>query len=435
LERLRKKHNESVEQVSAEMKFGYVLLDGCGDRPDPNLNFTTPLEAAYTPNLDRLASRAKLGRVTTVGKGIAPESDIAVFNMLGYSFDKGYPGRGVVEAVGAGLEVRDGDLALRANFASVRGRRIVDRRAGRNLTQEEAERLASDVNMVRLTGAEFQFRATVSYRGVLVLRAKEPLSAAVTNTDPAYAKVGGFGAAMKTSKDDKVMKCLPESTDPASRRAAALVNEFTEKSMAALESGGVNSERRARGLLPANCVLLRDAGDHLPKLPSFEEKYGMKGTALVEMPAEVGIAKILGMKMVKVRDRNDLKEKASLFAGEAREGTVVYVHLKGPDEFGHDGDARGKKRSIELIDRDFFSEVAAMEGLRLGVSCDHATPCTMKMHSSDPVPLLISTGSRGDGMRFTEGNSKKGSLGSLKGREVLALVLGEGLRTRTSSGA
>jgi 2,3-bisphosphoglycerate-independent phosphoglycerate mutase len=406
------------------MKFGYILLDGCGDRPNPTLNFTTPLESAYTPNLDRIASHSRLGTVVTVGKGIAPESDIAVFNMLGYSFDRGYPGRGVVEAVGAGLEVREGDLALRANFASVKGRRIVDRRAGRNLTQEEAERLAADVSRVRLTGAEFQFRSTVSYRGVLVIRAKEQLSAAVTNTDPAYAKVGGFGAARKTSKDDKVMKCLPESKDAAARRAAALVNEFTDKTMAALETGEVNLQRRSRGLLPANCVLLRDAGDHMPKVPSFEEKYGMEGTALVEMPAEVGIAKILAMKMVKVKDRNDMKEKARLFVDEASEGRVVYVHLKGPDEFGHDGDPRGKKRSIESIDRDFFSAVAGVSGLKLGVSCDHSTPCSLKMHSSDPVPLLVSSGAGGDHMRFTEGNSRKGSLGTLKGRDVLSLVLG-----------
>ena len=137
------------------MKVGYVLLDGCGDRPVPAMNHTTPLEAAFTPNLDRVAARSKLGTVTSVGKGIAPESDIAVFNMLGYSFESGYPGRGVVEAVGTGLEMRDGYLALRANLASAKGRRIVDRRAGRNLTQEEAERLARDVAKVSVPGAEF----------------------------------------------------------------------------------------------------------------------------------------------------------------------------------------------------------------------------------------------------------------------------------------
>ena len=167
-------------------------------------------------------------------------------------------------------------------------------------------------------------------------------------------------------------------------------------------------------------VLLRDAGDHIPRLPSFEAKYGMKGTALVEMPAEVGIAKLLGMRMVKIKDRKDMKEKASLFSSELSEGTVVYVHIKGPDEFGHDGDAKGKRANIESIDRDFFSLMVSYLGdARLAVSCDHATPCTMKRHSADPVPLLVTSEGKGDGERFTEPNSLRGSLGHLDGRDVL----------------
>lgn len=415
------------------MKIGYVLLDGCGDRPVPALNYTTPLEAAFTPNLDHIASRSMLGMVTTVGKGIAPESDIAVFNMLGYSFAKDYPGRGVVEAVGSGLEVKDGDLALRANLASARGRSIVDRRAGRDLTQEEAEALAEDINKIRLEGGTFEFRATVSYRGVLVIRSLKPLSAAVSNTDPAYSKLGGFGAARATTGPESIQKSVPEATSESAIRAAKLVNEFTSEALRVLGRSSVNRERLRRGKLPANCVLLRDAGDHIPHLTPFAEKYAMKGTALVEMPAEVGIAKLLGMRMVKVNDRNDMAEKARLFASELRDGTVVYVHIKGPDEFGHDGDARGKKKSIESIDRDFFSSVVGhTDGIRIAVSCDHATPCTMKRHSADPVPLLITAESGGEGKRFTERNSKTGTLGNLRGSEVLSLVVKGPVRRGTS---
>jgi 2,3-bisphosphoglycerate-independent phosphoglycerate mutase len=406
------------------MKAGYILLDGCGDRPDPTLNYTTPLEAAYTPNLDAIARSSRLGSVVTVGKGISPESDIAVFNMLGYSFAAGYPGRGVIEAVGAGLKFKKGDLALRANFASASGRKIVDRRAGRNLTQEEAELLSEELSGIRLTDAEFEFRATVSYRAVLVIRAKEPLSASLSNTDPAYARVGGFGAARATKPGEQIMKCAPEDDSPSASRAAWLVNEFTDKSLKVLGRSGVNASRVAEGKLPANCVLLRDAGDHLPMVAPFEEKYGMKGTALVELPAEVGIAKLLGMKMVTVRDRNDMKEKATLFRRELREGRLVYVHIKGPDEFGHDGDAVGKMRCIESLDRDFFSGVAKVAAsARIGVSCDHATPCALKMHSDDPVPLSISSGGKPDRMRFNERNARKGSLGLMKGRDVLGRVL------------
>jgi len=425
----RKGDNERPEDGCAQMKIGYILLDGCADRPSPQLNFTTPLEAAYTPNLDEVARRSNLGRVVTVGRGVAPESDIAVFNMLGYSFEKGYPGRGVIEAVGCGLEVRPGDLALRANLASAKGRRIVDRRAGRNLTQQEAVRLAEGLNSIRLEGAVLEFRATISYRGVLVIKADKPLSADISNTDPAYAKVRGFGAAKPTVNGESVLAARPESETVAARRAADLVNEFTAKSAKVLSESAVNSERLREGKLPANCVLLRDAGDHVPEVESFKEKYGMKGTALVEMPAEVGIAKILRMKMVAVEDRDDMKEKATLFTRELCEGTAVYVHIKGPDEFGHDGDAVGKKRAIEVIDRNFFSVVADRVGnMKVGVSCDHSTPCTIRMHASDPVPLLISTDSKGDGMRFTEAGSKKGSLGTIRGRDVLRLIAESGQR-------
>ncbi len=415
------------------MKVGYILLDGCADRPSPRLNFTTPLEAAYTPNLDEIAGRSHLGRVVTVRRGVAPESDIAVFNMLGYPFDRGYPGRGVVEAVGAGLELAPGDLALRANFASVVGRRIVDRRAGRNLTDEEALRLSEDLRSMTLRDADFEFKHTISYRGVLVIRAGGDLSAEITNTDPAYAKVGGFGASRPTKLKEKVLECHPESDDPAAIRAAKLVNEFTAKSLAILASSPVNHERQREGRIPANAILLRDAGDHLPQVEGFEKKYGMRGTAIVEMPAEVGIAKILGMKMVKVVDRKDIREKASLFTRELHDGTIVYVHIKGPDEFGHDGDAVGKKRNIEEIDRGFFSAVRdSAAGLRLGVSCDHATPCTIMMHSSDPVPLLITAGRKGDAMRFTERNARRGSLGLLQGKDVLGRVAEGRSRHRTS---
>ena len=405
------------------MKVGYVLLDGCADRPVPALNYTTPLQAAYTPNLDRIAGGSRLGTVTTVGREIAPESDIAVFNMLGYSFGKGYPGRGVVEAVGAGLEMKDGDLALRANLASGKGARILDRRAGRNLTQEEAEGLAEDLKRVELRGARFEFKATVSYRGVLLIRGDRPLSASITNTDPAYARVGGFGAAKASKGPEGVLKSVPESRDEGASEAARLVNEFTFRARKVLESSGVNRDRLRAGKLPANLVLLRDAGDHLPRLPSFEEKYRMKGTALVEMPAEVGNARLLGIKMVPIKDRKDMGEKARLFSAELSEGSVVYVHIKGPDEFGHDGDARGKKKNIESIDRDFFAPVVrAADDLRLGVSCDHATPCTLGRHSADPVPLLINGGAKKDAMRFNEANASLGSLGHLRGRDVLGLV-------------
>lgn len=408
-------------------KVGYILLDGCSDRPVPSLNYSTPLEVADTPNLDKISRRGRMGRVITVGRGISPESDIAVFNMLGYSFAKGYPGRGVVESIGAGLDVKDGDLALRANFATREGGMITDRRAGRDMTQDDAKGLGDELGRVRLKDAEVQFRSTIGHRAVMVIRTDSKLSAEISNTDPGYVRLKGFGAAREAKDREAIQKSRPLEATTAARKAAALVNEFSSQAMKILGDSRINKERERAGKKPANMLLLRDAGSFVPKLPSFEEKHGYRGVALVEMPAEVGIAMLLGMKMVKAGDPADLEGKAGLLKREMKEGTVVYAHIKGPDEFGHDGDAPGKRRNIETIDREFFAPVAEMldDGPTLAVSCDHATPCILKMHSADPVPLVVTGEGRsaGKSCRFTERDAKAGTLGTQMGRDVLRRIL------------
>lgn len=407
---------------------GYILLDGCSDRPVPSLNYSTPLEVAQTPNLDAIARRGEMGRVITVGRGISPESDIAVFNMLGYSFEGGYPGRGVVESLGAGIEVRDGDLAIRANFATRAEGKIIDRRAGRDMSKDEAKALEKELNGARLKDAEFEFKSTVGHRAVLVIRAADPLSAEISNTDPGYVRMKGFGAARNAKDVEAIQECRPLRKTTASRRAAELVNSFSTQAMKILDEAEVNRERKNAGRKPANMILLRDYGSFVPQLTPFEERHGYKGVALVEMPAEVGIAMLLKMKMVEAGDPADLSGKASLLAKEMREGTVVYAHIKGPDEFGHDGDATGKAKEIERIDREFFGPVGELlrDEPTIAVSCDHATPCVLKMHSADPVPLLVTgRGARGEGSacRFTEKDAKRGTIGALRGKDVLDKVL------------
>src|SRR5207249_9557401 len=158
-------------EVSRVNKIVYVVLDGLGDDPLPQLGDKTPLEAARHPNLDALAARGRNGTVYTVGKGIAPESDIAVFAILGYDPRVYHSGRGPLEALGSGMDIRDGDLAYRINFATVDGDRIIDRGVGRNLSSDEAHALADVANRnVRLKSAHAELRATVEHRGVLLIR-------------------------------------------------------------------------------------------------------------------------------------------------------------------------------------------------------------------------------------------------------------------------
>jgi 2,3-bisphosphoglycerate-independent phosphoglycerate mutase len=414
------------------LKLLYVLLDGVGDRPNPMLQGKTPLEAASTPGMDRLASRGVSGLVYTVGKGVAPESDVAVFSMLGYSFGKEYPGRGVIEAVGAGIPFRNGDLALRANFATVdEALTITDRRAGRNLGQEEGKRLAQEVSekaRLSMAGASFRFVHTLAHRAVLTFRVDgEVLSGELSNTDPAYAKVGGMGVAREKVTDNP-LRCIPLHGSRGAATGAFLVNEFVDKSHEVLDHSEVNRERLKRGFKPANIVLTRDGGSKLPVVEQMSSKYGASFAVIADMPVELGIGKLTGMEVHVSKGMFDYKGKLEDAMRLLARHDVVYLHIKGPDEPGHDGDAIAKVKRLEEIDRGFFLplvDAGRLEAVTVAVSADHSTPCTIRAHSDDPVPLVISgEGLPRDGTeRFTESAASKGSLGLLSGREVLATAL------------
>ncbi len=410
-------------------KILYVILDGVGDRPSDALDGRTPLGAARTPHLDRLAQEARLGLVQTVGPEIAPESDVAVMAMLGYDPHTYHAGRGPLEAIGAALAFKDGDLALRGNFTTLgAGRRIVDRRVGRNLTSEEAADLAQAVTaQVRLTAApvDFVVHATVGHRCAVVFYPEEGrLSAAISNTDPAYGRVGGLGVA-KAVAGTEVEECRPLDDSAEAWVAAELVNEFTRKSREVMEEHEVNVRRRAAGHQPANGILVRDGGDHLPAAPKMAERFGVRMACVVEMPVERGIARFLGMDVVEIPPGAGYGAWAQKAVEALPRYDGLYLHLKGPDEPGHDGDHAAKTASIEWIDDAFFGPLREQwrEHWLLAVTADHATPCELRAHSADPVPLII-VGSGSDRLpRFTEADAARGTLGTLRGTQVLPLLV------------
>ena len=420
-------------------KVVYVVLDGLGDDPLPQLKDRTPLEAARTPHLDALAARGRNGLVYTVGKGIAPESDIAVFSVLGYDPRVYHAGRGPMEGLGAGMKILDGDLVYRVNFATVGadGRTIVDRRVGRNLTSAEAHALAEIANAtVRLPGAQAELRATVEHRGVLLIRRDgAPLSAEVTNTDPAYERLGALGVA-KATFDDIVQECAPlpgYDGEERARAAADLTNEYLRQVFAVLDASDVNTKRRASGGMPGNIILTRDAGDHLPTPPSFKDRFGAEWGCFVEMPVERGISMVLGMGQVEVPMKGDgsFERQYNIWAETALERIEeydgLYIHIKGPDIPAHDGLFDQKLENIEAIDAAFFGVL--LPELRrdaiIAVTADHSTSCARKAHTDDPVPLVVAgPGVSGDAVAtFGERAAARGSIGTIQGLEIMPRLM------------
>jgi 2,3-bisphosphoglycerate-independent phosphoglycerate mutase len=274
----------------------------------------------------------------------------------------------------------------------------------------------------------------VGHRAVLVIHPLHgELSAQVDNTDPGYVRHGPYSVAVP-NPSDIVQPCRPLSDTPEAIAAAALTNGFVDASRVVLENSPVNKRRKQQGLLPANIVLLRDAGDRLPDLPSLQLKFGMKFASVVEMPVERGIAILTGMREIVVPDLEgrpelDYPKQAHAALATLPDCDAEYIHLKGPDVFGHDGDARGKATSIEKIDRYFFGELLMaidLDRLVIAVTADHSTPATLKAHSADPVPVLVrAPGLPSDGsQRFDEEVCTHGRLGTIVGQELLPKLVG-----------
>jgi 2,3-bisphosphoglycerate-independent phosphoglycerate mutase len=398
-----------------------------GDLPNKDINNKTPLEAAKTPNLDALAKNGKTGLMYSVRKGVAPESDVAVISLLGYDPFKYSTGRGIIEAVGAGIQLKNGDLALRCNFATLgNGKEILDRRVARSLTTEEAIELSEAANKeVKLTShpATFEFENTLGHRAVLVIKHKDkPLSSKITNTDPAYSIVNGVGVA-ETTVDMHLKTCQPIDDSEEAKISADLVNEFTQKTHKLWENHPINQKRVAEGKLKGNVVLSRDAGNQLPNFFSINERYGVNFAALADMHAESGIAKLAGMQSSLLPPPSgDLEKDCEIRVKRLLEilpqHDCFYIHLKGPDEPGHDGNCHLKTDIISAIDRYFFGKLLPQLNLKETLFCitaDHATPCILKVHSDTPVPVLISGGSVTDDKldKFCEKECVKGSLGTL----------------------
>ncbi len=377
------------------------MLDGLGDLPHIKLDHKTPLESANKPSLDVLAGNATLGYMYPVSEKMVPESDKATLHILGR--EKTQISRGQLEAIGAGMVLHPGDLALRANFATISDmdeRRVVDRRVGRTLTTKEAQILARTINKEVKLDHPFLFVPTVQHRGVLVLRGS--FSDNVSNTDPAYPEGGKFVGDIMKYAESLDEKDLSEYT-------AKQVNAFVRQSFEVLQRHYINQKRRLKGELPANIILTRGAGSQIPMVDKFSRWAGV-----AYMPLEIGIAKFFGMEVFTFshsfksyqayRDLKKLLKKAAKFSARVikknkKKFDYFYVHFKETDLPGHDNLPFEKKEMIEILDKYFFSTLLKLrkkENFEILVTGDHATPCIKSSHSADPVPFLMLGDYRGE---------------------------------------
>jgi len=392
------------------------IMDGLGDRPVPDLNGKTPLEFANTPTFDMLVSQGQSGLMDVIGPGITPGSDAAHLALFGYDPYENYPGRGPLEAQGAGLSTKPGDVAFRSNFATVDENFIVqDRRAGREISSEEGEILQHALDGLEIEDVLVRFIHTVEHRGALVLEGPG-LSPRITDVDP-----------HETGK--RVLECKP--VVPEAEKTARIVNKLIQLSNEKWNALDMNKKRIERGLPPANVILLRGQGQHMDS-PTLFERYGIKCAVIAGGALYIGTAKYVGMEHVLVEGQTgtidtNFDNIASKVIDSVENYDYIFVHIKATDNASHDHDVNQKVLAIERSDQMIGKIIEAIgDRIVIAISGDHSTPVTIGEHTCDPVPIILwGTNIRPDKtITFCELESSIGGLGTIRGHDVLPLLLG-----------
>ena len=362
------------------MKYIVVLGDGMADEPIAELGDKTPLEAASTPMLDELSKKSEVGLVHTIPEGMKPGSDTANLAVLGYNPRKYYTGRSPLEALSIGVDMKDTDIAIRANIVTVSDdnlpyeeKTIIDHSSSEISTEDAAVLL--DALKAELQNDIYQFYLGTSYRHLLIWQ-----NGSVVELTPPHDVLG-----------QTIGQYLPE--DKALR-------EMMKKSYDILANHPINIERKKQGLNPANSLWFWGAGTK-PALSSFEEKNKLKGAMISAVDLLKGIAVSAGMKVIEVEGADGTLHTNYEGKADAAVKTLiedgsdfVYIHVEAPDEMGHQGSKERKIQAIQFLDEKVIRRVkekmdASGEAYRMLVLPDHPTPIRCRTHTSNPVPYLL----------------------------------------------
>lgn len=385
-------------------KIVLLVLDGLGDLPDPGHGMQTPLEAARTPNLDALAPSSALGRVLPVQPGVTPGSGPGHLGLFGYDPVETVVGRGVLEALGAGMDLKPGDVAARANFCTIDAAGIVtDRRAGRIPSETCAELVARlRQEAARFEDVDVVLQAGKGHRFVAVLRGPG-LGGDVGDADP-----------HKEGRPIPAAQVLAPGA--ANEKTARIVDAFVRRVAEVL-----------KGASPANAALARGFSAR-PHLPGYRERFQLRAAAIAAYPMYRGVAQLAGMDLY-VPAGETAAEAVALAKQRWADHDFFFLHVKGTDMAGEDGDFEAKQAVIEAAD-------AALPGLlelKPDVLCltgDHSTPTPVRGHSWHPVPALIhGKWCFADGFaRFHEKNCRGGSFANLASKDLMAVLLANAAR-------
>jgi 2,3-bisphosphoglycerate-independent phosphoglycerate mutase len=400
------------------MKTFIIIGDGMADRPLKELNYLTPLEAAKPENMNQVALSGASGLLYAISPWVTPGSDTATLAILGYNPYKVYTGRGGFEAIGAGIELKDRDIAFRCDFATINEDFIiVNEKAGR--IREGAAELASQLQDLKLKTAqdvEIMFKQTLGFKGVLVLRG-EKLSLNISACKP------------RVNLRVDLIKPLDNSIE--AKRTADALNEFIRISHSLLKDHPINRKRESEGKPPAN-VVIPWGGGKKPNLKPLCEKYGLKGACVAAVSLIKGICKLSGMDIIDVPGATgevdtDTIAKANATLKAIKDHDLIVIHIEGPDEASHDGDITGK---ISIIKRINSMIGTILKHIDLEETCiillaDHTTSTKLRKHTADPTPITISsTEVIRDGVScYNERAAYRGRLGHIRGKYVMSILL------------
>jgi len=385
--------------VKTDAKLALVVLDGLGDIATKAQGEVTPLEAAATPNLDALvADGCAQGRMIPVAPGITPGSGPGHLGLFGYDPLEFEVGRGVIEALGLGMELKGGDVCARANFCTLNPKGIVtDRRAGRIPTEKCEELCALLSKKIKKIGdTEVIIKAGKEHRFVVIFRGKG-LEGPLTDSDP-----NREGLPIATVKPTNAKSAKQ-------KKAAKLVEDFYKAALPLL-----------KGKQPANGFLMRGIA-HQPEIPTFAERYSLKAAAIAVYPMYKGLAQLVGMK--KIEGPQTIAEQFERYLAEYANYDFFFIHFKYTDKAGEDGNFVAKQKAIE----DFDAALPILLKKRpdvLVITGDHSTPCAMKGHSWHPQPILLHSAISGSDKleRFSETGANMGSLGVFEAKFLIRLM-------------